>query len=343
VALLSINFAHQLRHFRLELALELDGVVALVGPSGAGKSTALSVIAGLVRPDTGRVALDDEVWLDTERHVYVAPDRRRVGLVFQDYALFPHMTVRQNVAYGGQRLVEQLLERFGIAALASARPGQLSGGERQRVALARALAREPGVLLLDEPLSSLDATTRTAVREELAELLRVLGLPTLMVTHDFEDAVTIADRAGVLVQGRLLQIGTPEQLVARPADAFVASFTGANLLRGRVRSSERGVTEVLLESGEIVRSTDAAAGDVDLAVHPWDVKLSCPGDGATPPIGALRATVSSVATVAGRVRVTAGPLRAELTAAEADALRIVPGTVVWASFDPERARLISRS
>jgi len=318
-------------------------VVALVGPSGAGKSTALSVIAGLVRPDTGRVALDDEVWLDTERQVHLAPDRRRVGLVFQEYALFPHMTVRQNVAYGGQRLADQLLERFGIAALASARPGQLSGGERQRVALARALAREPGVLLLDEPLSSLDATTRTAVREELAELLRVLGLPTLIVTHDFEDAVTIADRAGVLVQGRLRQIGTPEELVARPADAFVASFTGANLLRGRVYSSERGVTEVLLESGEIVRSTDTAAGDVDLAVHPWDVKLSHLDHGATPPIGALRAVIASVVAVAGRVRVTAGPLRAELTSADADGLRIVPGMVVWASFDPERARLIPRS
>ena len=340
MALLSVSFAHQLRHFRLALQLELDGVVALVGPSGAGKTTALSVIAGLVRPDSGRVAFGDEIWLDTERRVDLAPDRRRVGLVFQEYALFPHMTVRQNVAYAGPRLADRLLERFGIAALASARPGQLSGGERQRVALARALAREPGVLLLDEPLSSLDATTRTAVREELAELLRSLALPTLIVTHDFEDAVTIAERVGVVVEGRLLQLGTPEQLVARPADAFVASFTGANLLRGRVRGTAGGLTEVVLESGEIVASTDAGSGEVDLAVHPWDVRLSPAEDGGAPPRGSLRAAVSSVAVVAGRVRVSAGSLRAELDTAAAEALGIAPGAVVWASFAPERARLI---
>jgi len=343
VALLSVAFAHPLRHFRLELELELDGVVALVGPSGAGKSTALSVIAGLVRPARGRVALGAEVWLDTDRRIDLPPDRRRVGLVFQEYALFPHMTVRQNVAYGGGRLADELLERFGIGTLASAKPDQLSGGERQRVALARALAREPGVLLLDEPLSSLDANTKTAVRAELAGVLRSLGLPTLIVTHDFEDAVAIAQRAGVIVDGRLRQLGTPAELVAAPADAFVASFTGASLLSGRVAGRENGLTEVRLQSGETVRSTDRAEGDVDLAVHPWDVTLSHNGGDAPAPEWALRAEVADMTRVGGRMRVSMGALSAEISVEDASGLGLVPGSVVWASFAPERARLIKRA
>ncbi|HEY2569924.1 MAG TPA: ATP-binding cassette domain-containing protein, partial [Solirubrobacteraceae bacterium] len=198
MALLSVAIAHHLRHFRLELTLQTGAVTALVGPSGAGKSTVLSVIAGLLRPARGRVALDEEVWFDSERRISLPPDRRRVGLVFQEYALFPHMTVRQNVAYGGSARAEELMERLRIGRLAGAHPGQLSGGERQRVALARALAREPGVLLLDEPLSALDPHTKTAVRGELAALLADLQLPTLVVTHDYEDAVALASTVGVL-------------------------------------------------------------------------------------------------------------------------------------------------
>ncbi|MBV8257238.1 MAG: ATP-binding cassette domain-containing protein, partial [Actinobacteria bacterium] len=168
MAALQANFALPLRSFELALSLEVGGTTALVGPSGAGKTSVLRVIAGLVRPPQGRVALGDEVWLDTERGVALPPEERRVGLVFQEYALFPHLSVRRNVAYGaGGRPVDELLERFRIAHLADARPGELSGGERQRVALARALARDPEVLLLDEPLAALDAHTRTAVRAEL--------------------------------------------------------------------------------------------------------------------------------------------------------------------------------
>ena len=167
------------------------------------------------------------------------PSDARVGLVFQEYALFPHLSVRANVAFGGRQRVDELLERFRIAHLAGARPRTISGGERQRVALARALARDPRVLLLDEPLSALDAHTRASVRVELHGLLRELGLPTVLVTHDFEDAAALADRVGVLVEGRILQLASPADLVAAPADAFVASFTGANLLHG---SPRRGPT-----------------------------------------------------------------------------------------------------
>src|SRR3954470_1869798 len=226
---LHASFAVPLRTFQLEIDLEVEGTVALVGPSGAGKTSVLRGVTGLVKPSAGRITLDGEVWFDSARRVFLKPEERRVGLVFQEYALFPHMTVRENVAYAGRRRVDEFLERFRISHLAGARPTELSGGERQRVALARALARDPGVLLLDEPLAALDAHTKAAVRGELQELLREFGLPTLLVTHDYEDAASLADRVGVIIDGQLRQFGPPQDLVARPADVFVASFTGANV------------------------------------------------------------------------------------------------------------------
>ncbi|MGH2849637.1 MAG: ABC transporter ATP-binding protein [Solirubrobacteraceae bacterium] len=339
MALLSVRFALPLRHFRLELSVEIDRVVALVGPSGAGKSTVLSVISGLARPPSGRVALDDDVWLDTDATVCLPPDRRRVGLVFQEYALFPHMTVRQNVAYGARGPVEDLLRRLRIDRLAPARPDQLSGGERQRVALARALARDPGVLLLDEPLAALDAHTKTAVRGELADLLAELALPTLVVTHDYEDAIALADRVGVIVDGRLRQLGPIDELVTRPADAFVAAFTGANVLSGRVTGRHAGMTEVTLDGGAIIRSPDAAGGPVDVAVHPWRVSVT-----TLPPAGptnAIRATLDSLAPIGGRMRARVGPLIAELAHDAAGGLAV--GDMVHAWFDPHATRLIARA
>jgi ABC-type sulfate/molybdate transport systems ATPase subunit len=339
VALLSVDFALPLRHFRLELSVEIDGVVALVGPSGAGKSTVLSVISGLARPPSGRVTLDDDVWLDTDARVCLPPDRRPVGLVFQEYALFPHMTVRQNVAYGARGPVEDLLRRLRIDRLAPARPDQLSGGERQRVALARALARDPGVLLLDEPLAALDAHTKTAVRGELADLLGELALPTLVVTHDYEDAIALADRVGVIVDGRMRQLGPIEELVTHPADAFVAAFTGANVLSGRATGRRGGMTEVTLDGGAIIRSPDAADGAVDVAVHPWQVSVA-----TTPPAhptNAIRGTLDSLAPIGGRLRARVGPLIAELAHDAAGTLSV--GDAVYVEFDPDATRLIPRA
>src|SRR6478735_9641127 len=268
MATLEADFTLPLRAFALDLALEVSRTVALVGPSGAGKTSALRVVAGLAQPRRGRVALDGEAWLDTAFRLSLPPDRRRVGLVFQDYALFPHLSVRANVAFGARgRPVEALLERFRIGHLASARPPELSGGERQRVALARALAYDPAVLLLDEPLAALDAHTKAEVRHELAELLRELALPTLLVTHDYEDAAALADHVGVLVEGRLRQLGTTQELVARPADPFVASFTGANLLHGWAGSSN-GLARIRLEDGTVISSADPADGEVVVAVYP---------------------------------------------------------------------------
>ena len=339
MAALTADFTLPLRAFALELSLVVERTVALVGPSGAGKTSVLHVVAGLLRPKDGRVALGDDVWLDTTRGVDRRPEERSVGLVFQEYALFPHLTVRGNVAYAGRERVGELLERFRLSRLADARPGELSGGERQRVALARALARSPAVLLLDEPLAALDAHTKAAVRGELQELLRDFDLPTLVVTHDYEDAVALADTVGVLVGGTLRQVGSPEELVARPADPFVASFTGANLLRGHAEPIEGGLTRIRLESGEFVYSTDPARGEVGVVVYPWDVSVGrVQVDGSA--MNLLAGEVASVVQVGNRVRVRVGSLTAEVTAASAEKLELARGGTAYASFKATGTRLV---
>ncbi len=222
--------------------------------------------------------------------------------------------------------------------MARARVGELSGGERQRVALARALARDPAVLLLDEPLSALDAHTRAGVRAELRELLQSLELPTLLVTHDFEDAATLADRVGVISEGRILQLGTPAELVSVPADHFVATFTGAVLLPGRTAGTRDGLTEVALDSGFTAWSADALDGRVNLAVYPWDVSVG-PGVQDDSRLNHLTATITSVAPMGNRVRVQVGPVVAEITAASAERLDLRPGATATASFKATAVRL----
>jgi len=336
---LTADFELPLRSFELELTLAVDRTVALVGPSGAGKTSVLRAIAGLVRPPRGRIALGADVWLDTARRLFRKPDERRVGLVFQEYALFPHLTVRQNVAYAGKERAGELLERFRISHLAGARPPSLSGGERQRVALARALARGPGVILLDEPLAALDAHTKGTVRAELQELLQELALPTILVTHDFEDAAALADRVGVVVEGRLRQFAPPSELVDRPIDAFVASFTGANLLRGKARRLDDGMTLVQLESGELVYSTEAAEGEVGVVVYPWEVSIGRVhrDDSA---MNLIRGEIRSVAAVGNRVRVRIGPITAEVTPSSAAKLELAGGGMAYASFKATGTRLV---
>jgi ABC-type sulfate/molybdate transport systems ATPase subunit len=342
MARLELDIAVALRDYALDLRLSAGPeTLALVGPSGAGKTTVLRAVAGLLHPDRGRIALDDAVWFDAERRVRLAPERRSVGLVFQDYALFPHLTVRQNVAFGGEGRVDELLDRFRIAHLAGERPGALSGGERQRTALARALARDPGVLLLDEPVSALDTQTRAVIRAELQDLLAELALPTLLVTHDFRDAAALADRIGVMVDGRLRQLGTVDELVLRPADAFVAAFTGSNVLLGQAVPAAGGGAEVRLDDGTPLRSVDAGAGRVGLAIAPWRIALQ-----REEPTGAenrLAATVAAVTPDDGRVRVRLGPLTVDLEPAEAERLGLRRGDRAWASFAAADARIVSAS
>jgi molybdate transport system ATP-binding protein len=341
---LNLDFTHPLRSFdaSLELTVAPGTTTALVGPSGAGKTTVLRVVSGLLRPQRGIVSLGEDVWLDTRSGTDLPPERRRVGYLFQEYALFPHLDVLANVRFGTRRnaSVDALLERFRISHLTRARMQELSGGERQRVALARALALDPGVLLLDEPLSALDAHTKATVRTELHELLRDLALPTILVTHDFEDAAALADNVGVIVDGEILQTGTAAELVANPADSFVASFTGATLLEGTASAAANGLTEVVLDAGGTAWSSDSGVGRVGLAVYPWDVSLShdMPDDSA---VNHIRATVASIVPLGNRTRIRVGPIVAEVTAASAERLGLREGDVAVASFKATAARLLS--
>jgi ABC-type sulfate/molybdate transport systems ATPase subunit len=299
MATLELDITCRLRDFALALSLAVgEEVVALAGPSGAGKTTVLRCVAGLRAPAAGRIACGGETWFEHPR-ADVPAERRSVGYVPQHHALFPHLTVERNVAFSGARpgAVTALLERLGIAHLAGERPARLSGGERQRVALARALARRPRVLALDEPLAALDAHTRRLVRDELAVELRATGVPTLLVTHDFADASALAGRVAVIDRGVLRQTGTPGELLAAPADAFVVAFTGGSVLEGEARG-----TLVRVDGGGEAPLAAPAHGRVALALHAWDVEAR-PGPATD---GALPGTVETVVVEGGRVRVNAG-------------------------------------
>ncbi|MDP2709761.1 MAG: ABC transporter ATP-binding protein [Solirubrobacteraceae bacterium] len=339
---LELDIVVALRSFVLDVALSIGcETLALVGPSGAGKTTVLRAIAGLRRLDRGRIALGEQAWYDSADGVDLPPERRSVGLVFQEYALFPHMDVRANVAFGGgAQRVDDLLSRFRIGHLAGERPTALSGGERQRVALARALARDPSVLLFDEPLSALDAHTRGVVRGELQDLLAELALPALLVTHDFRDAAALADRIGVIVDGTMRQIGTAAELVDRPADAFVVSLTGGNLLEGVARPLDGGGSEVRLADGVVVRSDERATGPVNVAIYPWEVGVEACGtpNGA---VNAIVAPVSGLTPEGGRVRVRVGSLTAETTREEAERIGLRRGEPARACFSAADARLLT--
>jgi ABC-type sulfate/molybdate transport systems ATPase subunit len=339
MATLHTSFRLPLRTFRLELDLDVEGTVALVGPSGAGKTSVLRAVTGLVKPESGSIALDEDVWFDGQRRIFRRPDERRVGLVFQEYALFPHMTVRDNVAYAGKRRADEYLERFRISHLAHAKPTELSGGERQRVALARALARDPGVLLLDEPLAALDSHTKVAVRGELQELLRAFGLPTLLVTHDYEDAASLADQVGVIVDGKLRQLAPPKEMVSRPADGFVASFTGANLLHGTA-SRRDSLTVITLANGQELFSVDRAEGPVGVVVYPWEVLVGRTHEPDSA-LNVIEGEIRSLVHVGNRVRVRIGDLTAEVTEASAQKLGLEVGTRAVASFKATGTRLVS--
>ena len=238
--MLAFSVRKRLRDFTLDLSLEIGTEThVLIGHSGCGKSTTLRILAGLMDPDQGRVELDGRVLLDTEeRGRTVLPEDRDVGYLVQSYALFPHLSVTDNIAYGISRLdkgernkrVEESLDLVGVRHLARAMPGSLSGGEQQRVALARALVRRPRFFLLDEPLSALDISTRVRVRGELKTILQGLSIPTIVVTHDYEDARVLGDRIAVMDSGKIVQTGTAEEVALRPASAFVAAFTDTNLV-----------------------------------------------------------------------------------------------------------------
>jgi molybdenum ABC transporter ATP-binding protein len=353
--LLRVEARHELGDLVLDVKLTVKRgeCLALAGPSGAGKTSVLRVAAGLLTPEQGRVDANGDTWLDTERGIDVPAEERRCGYVFQHYALFPHLSAWQNVAYPLRGLSRaerraravELLERFGLRERAEARPHTLSGGERQRVAVARALARRPDVLLLDEPLSALDARTRAAAARELGGVLRESEAPTLLVTHDFAEAAQLGDRVGIVDRGRVVQLGTPTELAATPRSAFVADFTGAVVLTGTASARADGLTEVELDGGGTIASTDAGAGAVAVSVYPWEIAIE-PASEA--PHGSaqnrLAAEVLSLTTVGNRVRLGLAapqPLAAEITAASAERLGLRPGARVTATWKAAATRVVA--
>ena len=242
---LSVSFGAKRAVRGLSFEIAEGELVCLLGPSGCGKTTTLRAVAGLERPERGRIEIAGRVLSDAS--VELPPPERGIGFLFQDFALFPHLTVAQNIAYGMSRRqratdlgrVESLLERIRLRHLADSYPHMLSGGEQQRVALVRALAPRPRVVLLDEPFSSLDASLRSGLREETMRILKDAGVTVLMVTHDPEEALVSADRIVLMRDGAAVQTGTPDALYARPVDAFTASFFGAvNRVPGRVAGGE---------------------------------------------------------------------------------------------------------
>jgi iron(III) transport system ATP-binding protein len=267
-----------------DLEVRAGEVLALLGPSGCGKTTTLRMIAGFEPPEAGEIEVGGRVVAGPG--VNVPPEKRRVGMVFQDYALFPHLSVEQNVAYGLRRgkgrngRVEEVLALAHLTGLEDRMPNELSGGQQQRVALARALAPEPAVVLLDEPFSNLDAALRARVRSEMREILLAAGATAVFVTHDQEEALSLADEVAVMIDGEVVQVAPPEELYHEPATPEVARFVGeANFLEGRV---ENGCIRCLL--GEVPASCPWN-GEAEAMLRPESLRLTADPDGEATVIG----------------------------------------------------------
>ncbi|MBA3894128.1 MAG: ABC transporter ATP-binding protein [Gemmatimonadales bacterium] len=318
----------------------------IVGESGAGKTTLLRLAAGLDQPDRGRIVLDGVVYAAPEAGIAVPPWRRDVGYVPQDYALFPHLTVEQNVAFGlrAQRArrrtvaprVTEALRRAGIADLGRRRPSMLSGGQQQRAALARALVLDPRLLLLDEPLAALDLQTRRLVRGELRDLLRALGCVTLYVTHSPLEALLFGDRIVVIESGRVSQTGTRDDLLRYPRSRYVAELMGTNLFAGSV-GAERAAATVRTGDGDLAVSDPGAPGDVFLTVDPRDITIHAHApEGSAQNVFAGPIVEMAPEPPSGeRVRVVLGTrpaLVAEVTREAVAGLGLREGMTVHASF-----------
>lgn len=289
---------------RASFEQRIDGYrsTALFGPSGCGKTTILRVIAGLTRPEQGRIHWNAECLEDTTQGTFVRPQHRRVGLLFQDYALFPHMNVERNIGYGlprgpdKRRAIADIMERFQISGMNRRRPSELSGGQQQRVALARAVIRRPRLLLLDEPLSALDATTRQQVRRELRELLVAGGIPALIVTHDPIEAVTLAEHILVMDRGRILQQGPAEEVFSRPADLAVANIVGVETVQRGVVVGQRNALVEIRVGTAIVRAAarDELPRHVDICIRAEDVLLFPGEPGRTSAQNILKGRITEI-------------------------------------------------
>jgi len=330
-----------------DLTVEQGEFVVLLGPSGCGKTTTLRMVAGFVQPSRGRILIGGE---DVTR---VAPRARNIGMVFQNYALFPNMSVAGNIAFGlrqkgasraGTRArVAELLELIQMPGRGESLITTLSGGQQQRVALARALAVSPRVLLMDEPLGALDARLREAMQLELAAMQRRLGITTILVTHDQQEAMVLADRIVVMADGRIQQTGTPDQLYQHPSNRFVAEFVGFNnILAGRVGAVNAGRAQIVLRGGHRVwvptRRQPQPGDSVKLAIRPQHVEISerQAGSGSS-----LSGQVEERRFLGNRVNYSVRLPLDEVVLAECPAERppLAPGTTVSVSWPTERAHL----
>ena len=322
----------------VSLAAAPGQVLGLLGPNGAGKSTLLSAVAGLTPVSAGRITLAGQVMDDASTGAFVESAGRPVGFVFQNYRLFPHLTVADNVAFSprargmgrqaAKSAASHWLDRLGLTDLADRKPGQLSGGQAQRVALARALAGQPALLLLDEPLSALDAGTRLDVQAELKRHLAEFAGPCLLVTHDPLEALVLADRLLVLENGRIVQEGTPAYVAGRPGTEYVAKLVGLNLYDGRAD----GPAVKLTGGGSLVIPDQGQHGEVLVALRPSAVVVSSQRPQATSARNAWPARVAGLTLLADRVRLDlAGQpsALADVTPAAVAELSLSPGSQVW--------------
>jgi molybdate transport system ATP-binding protein len=350
-----VSLAAAVRVARGPLTVELDlqvadgEVLAVLGPNGAGKSTLLRVLAGLLPPDGGRVTVGPETWDDVDAGVHVPAHERRLGMVFLDHLLFPHLSVADNVAFGlrtrsvrkpaARAAARDWLVRVGIGELGDRRPGQLSGGQAQRAALARALVGEPALLLLDEPLSALDARTRLTVRAELRRHLAEFAGSTVLVTHDPVDAMALADRVVVVEEGRVVQAGTPADVSRHPRTDYVARLVGLALLPGTGEG-----TTVQLDGGGSVAVAEETAGEVFVAVRPESVALyPARPEGSPRNVWPLRLVSATPHGSTVRCELDGEvPLVADVTATAFAELGLAPGTPVWASVKASEVAVYAR-
>ena len=311
--------------------------VAVLGPNGAGKTTLLRIVAGLIRVDEGRVEVDGALFEDSASHTWMTPEERRVGFLFQDHGLFPHMSVLDNVAFGlrsrgvdrrtARERATAWLERVDLAAHASSRPSALSGGQTQRAALARVLVTEPRILLLDEPLAAVDASGRIELRRALREHLGGFSGVRLLITHDPLEAASLADRVVVLEHGRVTQEGAFAEVTARPRSPWIARMAGLNLLHGAVRSGA-----LAMDGGATLTVASDVAGPVLATIHPRAVALYRQAPEGSPR-NVLRCQVAGVDPEGDRWRIRLdGPIAlvAEVTPAAASELRLAEGGDVFA-------------
>jgi iron(III) transport system ATP-binding protein len=350
------TFGDQRALDEVSFAVEEGELFTLLGPSGCGKSTTLMSIAGFQQPDEGRIVVGDETFFDADRRVSVAAERRNLGIVFQSYAVWPHMTVFGNLAFplkvrklkrsAIRTRVLEVLELVEMRNYEKRYPHQLSGGQQQRVALARALVYSPSVLLLDEPFSNLDAKLRERARVWVKDLQRTLGLTTIFVTHDQDEALSMSDRVVVMNAGRVQQVGTPEDVYRAPANRFVAEFVGrVNLIDGVVAAREGGTA--LVEIPGSSRRLAVVAGDsatvsaaVTLALRPEAVTLMATGDASVNGANTWDAEVQTVAFLGDHyeyeVKVGSLPLMVQSS-------RFLPGERITVHIPPDACSVVADS